>query len=212
MYMDAPRGLKDEARLAERRRMLETVEHVRPLVEWKEDVLARRRARRPDIMIPDFDPAELGGGIETRALMVFEAPGPKTVPEWGGSGFISTDNDDPTAQNNWLARNDAGMHEHTLSWNICPWVLGKASVHPGPTELAQGAIELRGLMRLLPDLRVVVLCGLKAQQGWTSFIEPHIEGGPSVIRTWHPSNLSFKQPDKREEFTIALARAASRIA
>ena len=28
MYMDAPRGLKDEARLAERRHMLETVEHV----------------------------------------------------------------------------------------------------------------------------------------------------------------------------------------
>jgi hypothetical protein len=182
--MDAPRGLKNEARLAERRHMLETVESVRPLLAWKEDVLARRRARRPDIMIPDFDPAEIGGGVSTRALIVFEAPGPKTVVEWGGSGFISTDNDDPTAQNNWLARNSAGLHEHTLSWNICPWVLGKASVHPGVngactrgnrvagTHAATARSSRRGPLRPLSPTGMDLLH--RAAHGGRSYGDPHV--------------------------------------
>lgn len=90
--------------------------------------------------LPHFDPAE--AGTSARALLLLEAPVPNTVPEWGGSGFISVDNNDPTAQNVWQTRNEVGLHEHTLAWNIVPWVLGRASVKPSKVELAQGSLEL----------------------------------------------------------------------
>jgi hypothetical protein len=51
-----------------------------------------------DVEVPDFDP--LDGGGDARALFLFEKPGPMTAESGRrpGSGFISRDNDDPTAE------------------------------------------------------------------------------------------------------------------
>lgn len=57
--------------------------------------------------MPHFDPAETG--VRSRALLLLEGPGPKTVPEWGGSGFISVNDSDPTAQNGWNAHLDLAI-------------------------------------------------------------------------------------------------------
>ena len=49
--------------------------------------------------VPDFDP--LDGGIETRTLFLFEKPGRMTADGFArrfGSGFISRNNDDQTAE------------------------------------------------------------------------------------------------------------------
>ncbi len=43
-----------------------------------------------------------------------------------GSGFISVDNDDQTAENVWHARSQAGLHAAVVQWNIVPWYLGTA--------------------------------------------------------------------------------------
>jgi hypothetical protein len=116
MFLDRPRGFRDPELIGIRNQMLKITEAVLPLEAWARDVEDRRRARLPDVIVPHFDPAE--AGVSARALLLLEAPGPKTVPEWGGSGFISVDNNDVTAQNTWNARNDAGLHDHTLAWNI----------------------------------------------------------------------------------------------
>jgi hypothetical protein len=106
MFMPAPRGLRDPTRVDERIAMLETVEHIQPLREFRDDLISRRKVKQPDIIVPDFDPAD--AGVNARILLLFEAPGPKTIREWGGSGFISSDNDDQTAANAWVVRSRVG--------------------------------------------------------------------------------------------------------
>lgn len=52
-------------------------------------------------------------------------PGRKAMPP-GGSGFISCDNDDPTATNMWTLLNEAGIDRGSdyVAWNVVPWYIG----------------------------------------------------------------------------------------
>ncbi|GAA1494945.1 uracil-DNA glycosylase [Curtobacterium herbarum] len=209
MFLDAPRGFRDPAVLATRNDMLATAERTLPLEAWARSVEETRRSQKPDIVLPHFDPAE--AGVEARALVLLEAPGPKTVPGWGGSGFISVDNDDPTAQNVWTTRNAVGLHEHVLAWNIVPWVLGRASVKPTGQEIEQGAGELRGLLDLLPELRVIVLAGRKAQDGWDTHLDLELGGQFRVLRTVHPAGQSFAQVGARERFKATLNKVVELV-
>jgi len=189
--------------------MLATAGRTLPLEAWARGMEERRRDRRPDIVVPHFDPAE--AGTEARALLLLEAPGPKTVPKWGGSGFISVDNDDLMAQNIWTTRNAVGLHDHVLAWNIVPWVLGRASVKPAATDLAQGSVELRGLLDLLPDVRVIILSGRKAQDGWDAYLDLAIGERYRVLRTVHPAGQSFAQEGAREKFQAALHKVVQLV-
>lgn len=207
MFLDHPRGFRDEALVAERREMLRTVASVQPLVDWSEGL----RARSGGAMVPHFDPAE--AGVDTTALFVFEAPGPMTNADnpRAGSGFISVDNNDQTAANVWMARNAIGLHRGALSWNIVPWYLGNAARKPTAAELVDGARELTSLMRLLPDLRVVVLSGRYAQHAWRSHVVEVPSPATDVVEMWHPSPQSLNQPGRRAEF-IATMRDVARLA
>jgi hypothetical protein len=96
-----------------------------------------------------------------------------------------------------------------LVWNIVPWLLGPTTVKPDAVQLGKGAMELRELLQLLPDLRGVVLGGRTARDGWNGFVEPHLKHSLRVFPTWHPSGQSFAQPGKREDFTLKMERAAA---
>jgi hypothetical protein len=113
--MNAPRGLKDPLLLAERQLMLETVDNVQPLREWADALVARRLANHPDVVVPRFDPAE--AGVNARVMLLFEAPGPMTNTDntRPGSGFISVDNNDQSAENCWRLRNEVGASPE-ISW------------------------------------------------------------------------------------------------
>lgn len=206
VFLETPRGLADPDRLAQRKTMLETTPSVAPLREWADDLAERRK-----VTVPLFDPAE--AGTDARVLVLLEAPGPMTNPDGArpGSGFISVDNDDQTAENCWRARDAVGLDSGVLHWNIVPWYLGSAATKPTATELAQGAMELRRLLPLLPDLRAVVLAGRHAQTGWAKHVAPFTESHLAVIETWHPSPLSLNRPGRRDEFQRALQRARNYI-
>jgi len=205
VFLDSPRGFRDPALVAERIEMLELEPRVQPLRAWAADLAARR-----DTVVPWFDPAE--AGIDTRVLLVFEAPGPMTFEghKRRGSGFISADNNDQTAENTWRSRAEAGLHEGALCWNIVPWYLGPASRKPTAVEVKDGANELLSLMRLLPCLDTVVLSGRYAQDGWRKHLA-HSLRRPAVrvIETWHPSPLALNQPGKRDAYIAALREAAT---
>lgn len=190
----------------ERRAMLETVPSVQPLRKWAAELKERRG---PETYLPDFDPAE--AGVEARVLIVAEAPGPKTNPLNKGSGFISVDNDDPSAENAWRMRAAVGLHEGVIHWNIVPWYLGAAAVKPTRDDLERGAATLRGLLDELPELQVVLLAGLPAQTGWDRHLSGYRTGDITVIRTWHFSGLAMKQPGKREEILASLRKAKDLI-
>jgi hypothetical protein len=187
--------------------MLSEVTSVQPLRAWADDLAARR-----NVTVPNFDPAE--SGVHSRVLLLMEAPGPMANASnlRPGSGFISVDNNDATAENAWRLRDETGLHDGVLHWNIVPWYLGPASKKPTPAELGQGSSELLRLLPLLPELRVVIASGLVAQNGWRKHVAPFVSADLTVIDAWHPSPLSMNQPGKRDEARSVYEHAASLVA
>jgi hypothetical protein len=99
---DVPRTNRHSEEL-DRKRRLRTAPHVAPLAAYVD----RMRAERAGDRFPDFDPTE--AGVTARILLLLEAPGGKATMERDGSGFVSPDNNDGTAQNMWCLLRDAGV-------------------------------------------------------------------------------------------------------
>ena len=159
------------------------------------------------IEVPDFDP--LDGGVDAIILFLFEKPGPMTSATTAGartrtgSGFISRDNDDSTAENTFMFMREAGIpRKQTVTWNVVPWWNGTRKVTAA--ELREGAEETRRLTGLLPKLRVVVFVGEKASRA-----RPHLEDtGLAFFSSAHPSPIvRATQPDKWREIPSVWAEA-----
>ncbi len=112
----------------------------------------------PHCEIPDFDP--LDSGIEAEALFLFEKPGPRTVRN-SGSGFISRNNDDCTAQTTCELMLKAEIpRKPAVIWNVVPGWNGIRKVTT--REVCNGIKHLKQLLRLLTNLKVIVFVGRKA--------------------------------------------------
>ena len=175
---DRPRSLRDPLVLAQRRAMLDAP-HMRPILA---EIGTLRQ--RPGVVVPDADP--LDGGAGARMLFLLEKPGPMTDPNRAGrrrgSGFVSRDNDDPTAEATWQFMAEAGIPRRmTLIWNVIPWWNGTIDIRRG--ELDGGLEATARLIGLLPALRGVVLVGRKAGRA-----QPLLAGrGLHVATSPHPS-------------------------
>ncbi|MET9422160.1 MULTISPECIES: uracil-DNA glycosylase [unclassified Streptomyces] len=206
-----PRSLRDPVFLTARLKAVRTGPSVRPLNDWVADL--RERLGQGE-SVPWFDPAS--GGVEARSLFLLEAPGRTAVgSEAGlrrtGSGIISVDNNDPTAQNCWLLRREAGLpYEHSLHWNIVPWYLGTADriAAAGRTEVQRAVPFLHEVISLLPKLEVVVPMGRSAQAGWAAYVARY---APAVrtLATWHPSPRGLaSRPAARPEILRTMREVA----
>jgi hypothetical protein len=171
-----PRSLAVRATQIERAEMLGG-DHIRPLTEYAKDL----RARRQGSTVPDFDP--LDGGIDAKILFLFEKPGPMTDPGIG-SGFISRDNNDPTAEATFRFMVKAGIDRKlTVLWNLVPWWNGTRKVTHEEQEAGYTAAQ--ELLEKLPNLRNVVLVGRRAGK-----FESRIKAqGIHVLVSDHPSPL-----------------------
>ena len=222
----APRALRDPDARARRRELLDA-RHMRPLNEYVAGLRKRSDIKvhfdPPDgpqvdnaqpparIEVPDFDP--LDGGVDAIILFLFEKPGPMTSTTTGartrtGSGFISRDNDDSTAENTFTFMREAGIpRKQTVTWNVVPWWDGTTKVTAA--DLREGAEETRRLMGLLPRLRVVVFVGKKALRA-----RPHLEDtGLAFFSSYHPSpKVRATRPDKWREIPSVWARAWAKAA
>jgi hypothetical protein len=179
----------------ERRRVMLTLPHIAPLTAY-----AAKLRQRGSIEVPEFDP--LDGGINAKILFLFEKPGPMTA-EGNGSGFISRNNDDPTAEATFRSMEQAGIpRKLTVTWNIIPWWNGTRNVTG--QELHDGAAFVHELISLLPKLHAVVLVGEKAAKA-----RSHFEGtGLAVFTSAHPSPLvRARFPDRWNAIPEKWARA-----
>jgi hypothetical protein len=126
--------------------------------------------------------------VEALALFLFEKPGPMTVNSGfgkrAGSGFISRNNDDPTAEATYKFMRAAGIpRDQTVIWNVIPWWNGTRNVTG--TELREGVRCVRELICLLPKLRAVVLVGKKAAKAHAQLSNT----GLVLTSSDHPSPL-----------------------
>jgi len=148
-----------------------------PLTRFVEDLRARNIGE-----VPWFDP--LDGGVNAKALFLLEKPGPMTV-EPNGSGFISRNNDDPTAEATHTFMRHAGLErKDVVIWNVIPAWNGTRDITA--PELATGLSHLGALIDLLPDLRLVMIVGTKASKAI-----PYLKGrgGVRIFESYHPSPI-----------------------
>lgn len=177
--------------------------HMAALTHFAADLRLRCRNE-----VPDFDPAD--GGTRARILFLFEKPGPMTSAAKAGrvgSGFISRDNDDPTAEATFHFMRAAGLpREQTLIWNVVPGWNGTRKVTPA--ELKDGVGEVRNLMALLPLVEVVVLVGRQAARAETLLSAT----GVAILHSFHPSPLvRASRPDQWADIPRAWKAAATLI-
>jgi uracil-DNA glycosylase len=167
-----------------RKRMLNDP-HIAPLA----DFVTGLRATHLDQEFPDFDP--LDGGVNADILFLFEKPGPMTSERGKGSGFISRNNDDPTAEATFGFMKEADLPRHrTVIWNVVPGWNGTRRMTAA--EITAGVNTLKSLLPLLSNLRTIVLVGQKAQRA-RPLVEPW---GLLVLASAHPSPLvRASQPD-----------------
>jgi len=204
----APRAHRDPAFLAAKRDRLREP-HVAPLND-----LAGRIAAPPGSGAPAFDPDS--AGIYTRSLFLFEAPGARSTgtagprPAAKGSGIISPDNNDPTAENMWRLHEAAGLSRtSTLAWNIVPWYVGSETKIRAvePQDLKDSAQYLAMLIALLPELRVVVTFGEKSRQGWFRYLLHDDAPLLPTLAVPHPSPQSLNpHPENWDMILRALQR------
>jgi len=173
-----------DADVREQRRGMLYLAHIAPLTAY-----VSKLRERVDVEVPNFDP--LDGGIGAQALFLFEKPGPMTAEdgERKGSGFISRNNDDPTAEATFSFMEQAEIpRKLTVIWKVVPWWNGTRKVTA--TEVREGEICLQELIGLLPKLRAIVMVGRKATAarpflgttGLRSFTSDH--PGPIVRARW----------------------------
>lgn len=132
--------------------------------------------------VPDFDP--LNGGTEAEILFLFEKPGRLAAR----SGFISRNNDDPTAEATFDFLQKARLKpSQFLIWNTVPWW----------NEIKAGLEWLEALLKLLSRVRVVTLVGKHAQQVASDSKGIKVLTGKKVFESFHPSPLvRANHPDK----------------
>lgn len=202
-HLEGPRTNRDAGNVERKREGLGKP-HMLPLVRFVE----RLREEHGVDRVPDFDPDE--AGVEARILLLLEAPGPRATRERGGSGFVSSDNDDRTAENMWRLLREAGIdrRREVVTWNVVPWYLGddRKIRSASSSDLDQAREASRRLIRLLDGLRVVVLIGRQAARGWEQ-LGLDVE----AIEAPHPSpqNLNTR-PDDRQRLLSALVQARCR--
>ncbi|MGC5224734.1 uracil-DNA glycosylase [Micromonospora sp. DT81.3] len=208
MNTAGPRSLRDSDEVADRRAMLHSSSTASPLTDWLDRLIAARESAGLPAEMPYVDP--LDAGIEARVLIVLEAPGPMTnaFNALPGSGFISSDNDDATAENLWLARQHAGLIDGVVIWNAVPWYLGPTKRKPLVADKEAGGAILRDLTQMLPELHTVVPLGDHARATWKRFARPRLGTAMRTIESYHSGNQAMNQPGLRAHLQASLIRAA----
>ena len=201
MNDDNPRSMRDDG-VRQRRRAMLNLPHVAPLTAY-----AARLRLRDSVEVPEFDP--LDGGIDARVLFLFEKPGPMTAEHGArlGSGFISRNNDDPTAEAAFDFMHRARIpRKLTVLWNVIPWWNGTRKVTT--SELREGVECVRDLIYLLPKVSVVVMVGKRAARA-----SCHLEGiGLALFTSDHPSPLvRARFPERWDAIPLEWAKAGSLI-
>lgn len=195
----APRSLAIREKVIAREGLLD-LPSIAPLVQY----VSMLRRRHASVEFPNFDP--LDAGVHADVLFLFEKPGPMTSRSTGGSGFISRDNDDPTAEATFRFMIAAGVpRTKSAIWNVVPGWNGTRKVTQ--VELAEGVTELAELLPLMANLHTIVLVGEKARRARHLVCAHHLH----ILESAHPSPLvRASWPERWNAIPMQWSLAASK--
>jgi hypothetical protein len=162
--------------------------------------------------------APMYGGVEARLLTVVTSPGRQTRAAPGGTGFLCIENPDRAAATVKRLMGEADINPRDMTpWNAYP--LFTDAPRPTTTELEARVEPWVQLIRLLPDLRVMMLMGGDAQNGWRRVRRRYpdllSETDFKIIRTYSPGPQAFRHPDpaerarRQEDLKTAFHQAAA---
>ena len=137
--------------------------------------------------IPYVDP--LYGGIHAKVLFLFQDPGSKT-DDRNGSGFLSAENDDPSAQLFAQCLDEAKLNfNQVITWNAYPWSLPEGKNQPTAKQLEIGIEPLYKLLKMLKKLKVIITMGCVATSSWERFNRhyPNIAAKYLILSGLHTS-------------------------
>lgn len=155
---------------AERRRY---ESHIEPINRLVDELREKRQCGMPYV-------DARYGGVEAEVLFLFQDPGPGTDANATGSGFLSAQNNDPSAERFLRCLNKVGLAvERVVTWNAYPWM--KPGKGLTAKQLEEGGEVLVRLFERLPKLQVVMLMGKKAQECWQRLQRQR----PEVTRAYH---------------------------
>lgn len=196
---DQPRALASTFARRRRKRFIRDP-HIAP-ISYLIDTIAEAE-NSPGL--PYNDP--LFGGVNAEMLFVLKSPQADADPALFGTRFLSVDNNDEGAENMFhaLAANHIDR-SRCLAWNICPFPTSGNT--PSDSEISRAAPYTRQLIAMLPNLKVVVLLGGPARQGWSQALL----GGRrdvTVIRGASPSPPGIHRATNRASFERAIRDAS----
>ncbi|GLB64901.1 hypothetical protein NCCP2495_27810 [Dietzia sp. NCCP-2495] len=153
-------------------------------------------------LVPYVDPQL--GGVEAEVLALLDNP--STKAEAGtGSGLLSLENDDGSARRCAGIYNDFGLTpQQVVHWNVAPApISGTKNGRSSAAERARGARWLSELRALLPNLKVVLLMGAMARDGW---VRSGLSSAGLVIPADvpHPSGKGMANPGAPERLYRAM--------
>jgi hypothetical protein len=162
---------------------------------------------KPGVTVPYVAPHY--NAANATILSLSSNPGPRAGGD-GGSGFLSRENDDPTAERMSQVFATVGLSdEHVLPWNAYPWYVHQAYPNGLPAGLLnEGLDPLKRLLELHPQIRTVVAHGGDAKRAMRQFttkkrFAPFVaERSLKVWEARHTSNRAFIMDDA--ERTTAL--------
>lgn len=186
--------------------------NVEPINRLVDELGAQGGVGRPPYVAPMYH------GVDAPMLAILRDPGPKAGGAQG-SGFLSVENDDQTAERQCGFFVEAGIDPaDVVPWNAYPWYINDA---PSKAQLDEGVEPLRRLIELMPGLKVVLLAGKDAQAAWKVFGRSHgvliRSRGIEALFTYHPSRGALQHSDpaerarREDHIRMTLRRAAELI-
>ena len=159
-----------------------------------DDFIKHLRKKHHPEFVPDFDPND--GGENARMLFLFEKPGPMTDSKNGGSGFISQDNNDKTAEATKKFLRKAGIcRKDIVLWNCISAWNGTREITP--KEKKEVKTEILQLLKILKKVSSIVFVGNEAKRHY-KHLDKHLDShGYEVTFSNHPSPLVFAAHKKK---------------
>jgi hypothetical protein len=154
--------------------------------------------------------APMHGGVDAMVLSLTRDPRPATQRH-KGSGFLSLENDDRAAEQQWYRFAEAAIDfRAVLPWNAYPWY---TPTTPAAAELDAGVAALARLVAVAPSLQVALLQGSAARDAWRALLQrfPETARGIKAVPTVRPGpGLAQVRPAARLE-RLTTQREAFRL-